>query len=127
MGRTAFSAAPGRDNRPSLDSSTALLTARDVTYFLLHGGIAVQHFMALGIGFVVTDIAVNPRQRSGVDQAHPVEPIRERPPGVFNAGDIPVDHQPVGPASQVLGIMWNFSSFLDVEKLQLGTDQPLPL
>jgi hypothetical protein len=71
--------------------------------------------VAVGIRFVVADIAVEQGGRAGVDQAHPVEPVGQRTARALDAGDVAMHHQAVGAAGQVLRIvpvLFEFLGFL---------------
>ena len=63
-----------------------------------------QFFVARGIRLVVANEAVEPRRWAGIDQPHPIEPVRQRAAHAFNTRDVAVHDQSVGAASEMLRV-----------------------
>jgi hypothetical protein len=92
FGRGDFNVASGVRSVPARASLTASATARarDIAHLFLHAFVAVERFVACCVRLVVADETTEPRLWSGVDQAHRVEPVRQRAPYPFDAGDVAV-------------------------------------
>src|SRR5450755_3030742 len=79
--------------------------ARDVARFLLDGLVLVEHVVARRIRLVVADEAVQTCLVAGIDQTHPVEPVREHAARALDAGDVAMNDQAVDALVEMLRIV----------------------
>ena len=78
FGRGRSRPASGGSSLPARSCATACATARaTLRTSSCTACVAVERVVAGRVGLVVADVAVEPRLRAGVDQAHPVEPVAE--------------------------------------------------
>lgn len=68
--------------------------APNISRFFLYGGIAFQACMTGGIELEIADVTIQSGERAGVDQTHPVEPVREPATRAFYPATSPCASKP---------------------------------
>jgi hypothetical protein len=105
LGLARASILSGAVKRPARISLTAFSSARDGAHLVVQRLFAVEGIVAGCVGLVVADEAVESGLLAGVDQAHPVKPVRQRTAHFEHAGNVAMDHQAIGAAGQVLRVV----------------------